>query len=279
MPEAAAGGQPGARRRPQRHHLPGPAAARDIPLVRARDWHERTWLPPSPLLFQRWVSSENRAITSTLVASSERKALARSGLTDPRPGALCTARPADFRRMFITDAVRTACRPIAQVIAGHQDIACDGLQGRLPPKKSSGPIWPSSHAAGPAACRKYRIPTDEEWAQFLGRFERRKVATGTWPGVGTPSSTSTPASAAPCSGPPSVTASWRSRQPDCPDRRSPPRGLGRRGRRTPGQPRWRRAETRPDRQAHLPASHRPGHPASPDMTGVAVQCAEVVSLD
>jgi hypothetical protein len=26
---------------------------------------------------------------------------------------------------------------------------------------------------------EYRVPTDEEWAEFLGHFERRKVSTGT----------------------------------------------------------------------------------------------------
>ena len=26
---------------------------------------------------------------------------------------------------------------------------------------------------------EYRVPTDEEWQEFLGHFERRKVATGT----------------------------------------------------------------------------------------------------
>ncbi|MEU6019720.1 hypothetical protein ABZ826_38995, partial [Streptomyces sp. NPDC047515] len=26
---------------------------------------------------------------------------------------------------------------------------------------------------------EYRVPTDEEWTEFLGHFERRKVSTGT----------------------------------------------------------------------------------------------------
>jgi hypothetical protein len=39
-----------------------------VPLVRGRDWHELIWLPPSPLLFQRRISSENHVITTTLVA-------------------------------------------------------------------------------------------------------------------------------------------------------------------------------------------------------------------
>jgi hypothetical protein len=28
------------------------------------------------------------------------------------------------------------------------------------------------------ATDEYRVPTDEEWAEFLGHFERRKIATG-----------------------------------------------------------------------------------------------------
>ncbi|HEX6684649.1 MAG TPA: hypothetical protein VF062_17725 [Candidatus Limnocylindrales bacterium] len=33
-----------------------------VPLVPAYDWHECLWQPPTPLLFQRCFSTENRAI-------------------------------------------------------------------------------------------------------------------------------------------------------------------------------------------------------------------------
>ena len=58
---------------------------------------------------------------------------------------------------------------------------------------------------------EYRTPTDDEWEEFLGHFERRKVALGDCGrAFGTPASMSTAASGAPSSGstPPSGTA-WR----------------------------------------------------------------------
>jgi integrase len=152
-----------------------------VPLVRARDWHERTWLPPSPLLFQRRVSSENRAITTTHVAKLLNAAPARSGLTDPATGAPLHCTPHDFRRMFITDAVQNGLPPhIAQVIAGHHDISVTMGYKAVYPEEAI-----RSHLAFLAGRRslrpteEYRIPTGEEWAEFLGHFERRKVATGT----------------------------------------------------------------------------------------------------
>jgi hypothetical protein len=61
---------------------------------------------------------------------------------------------------------------------------------------------------------EYRTPTDEEWAEFLGHFERRKVATGTCGrAFGTPCSHELNGSCdAPCTGPtpPSDPASPRS---------------------------------------------------------------------
>jgi integrase len=186
-----------------------------VPLVRARDWHERTWLPPSPLLFQRRVSSENRAITTTLVAKLLDAALARCGLTDPATGGPLHCTPHDFRRMFITDAVHGGLPPhIAQVIAGHQDISVTMGYNAVYPEEAI-----RSHLAFLARRRslrpteEYRIPTEEEWAEFLGHFERRKVAVGTCGrAFGTPCIHEHACSAAPCSGPspPSVTASSRS---------------------------------------------------------------------
>lgn len=37
--------------------------------------------------------------------------------------------------------------------------------------------WPVAGHCGPTD--EYRVPTDDEWQQFLGHFERRKVSIGT----------------------------------------------------------------------------------------------------
>ncbi|MGH3121714.1 MAG: tyrosine-type recombinase/integrase, partial [Streptosporangiaceae bacterium] len=93
-----------------------------IPLVAAYDVHERQWLPPAPVLFQRHVGSERRAIGASAIRDMLTEALAHTGLTDPAGGPLHFT-PHDFRRVFITDAVLNGLPPhIAQVIAGHRDI-------------------------------------------------------------------------------------------------------------------------------------------------------------
>jgi hypothetical protein len=109
-----------------------------VPLVRGRDRHELTWLPPSPLLFQRRTRTENHMITGNLPPH------------------------------------------IAQVIAGHQDISVTMGYKAVYPEEAI-----RSHLAFLARRRslrpgeEYRIPTDEEWREFLGHFQRRKVSTGT----------------------------------------------------------------------------------------------------
>jgi hypothetical protein len=66
--------------------------------VRAYDIHERSWREPAPLLFQRRISGENRAITQDGVRSMLTAALQRTGLTDPATGGSLHYTPHDFRR-------------------------------------------------------------------------------------------------------------------------------------------------------------------------------------
>ena len=57
----------------------GPA----VPLVAAYDDHERVWLPPAPVLFQRRIGAENRAIPTATIRRLLAATLARTGLTGP----------------------------------------------------------------------------------------------------------------------------------------------------------------------------------------------------
>jgi len=86
----------------------------------------------------------------------------------------------DFRRLFITDAIMHEMPPhIAQLVAGHRDINVTmGYKAVYPEEVISGhrAFIARRRALRPAA--EYRVPTDEEWDQFLGHFERRKVALG-----------------------------------------------------------------------------------------------------
>ena len=151
-----------------------------VPLVRARDSHELVWLPPSPLLFQRRTRAENRSLGGGFVARLLDEALAHTGLTDPAGEPLhFTAH--DFRRMFITEAVLNGLPPhIAQVIAGHRDIGVTmGYKAVYPDEAITAHLAFIARRRALRPTEEYRQPTDEEWQQFLGHFERRKVSVGT----------------------------------------------------------------------------------------------------
>ncbi|MFI5828556.1 Ku protein [Streptomyces sp. NPDC051578] len=106
--------------------------------------------------------------------------LAFIGLTDP------TGRPLDFahhdfRRLFITDAIPSGLPPhIAQAIVGHTNINTTMGYNAVYPAKTI-----EAHRAFITRRRtlrpseEYRAPTDAEWEDFLGHFERRKLSIGT----------------------------------------------------------------------------------------------------
>ena len=152
-----------------------------IPLVAAYDHHERRWAQPAPLLFQRRFRGYDQALQECTIRKMLAAAITRAGIADPATGQPLRYTPHDFRRMFITDAVLNGLPPhIAQVIAGHRDINVTmGYKAVYPDEAIQAHL---AHLARRRALRpseEYRAPTDEEWQQFLGHFERRKVATGT----------------------------------------------------------------------------------------------------
>jgi hypothetical protein len=152
-----------------------------IPLTCAYDDRERTWSPPAPLLFQRRVGFENRAIGASAIRDMLTAALAHTGLTDPADGRPLHFTPHDFRRLFITDAVLSGLPPhIAQVIAGHRDINVTiGYKAIYPEEAIQAHLAFLARRRTLRPSEEYRAPTDEEWTEFLGHFERRKVSTGT----------------------------------------------------------------------------------------------------
>ena len=154
----------------------GPA----VPLVAAYDDHERVWLPPAPVLFQRRIGAENRAIPAATIRRMLTAALARTGLTGPA-GAPLHYTLHDFRRMFLTDAIMNGLPPhIAQVIAGHRDINVTlGYKAVYPDEAIQAHLAFLARRRALRPTEEYRTPTEEEWTEFLGHFERRKVATGT----------------------------------------------------------------------------------------------------
>jgi hypothetical protein len=134
----------------------------------------------APPLFQRRTRAENHRIARERISDLLDQALARTGLVDQADGTPLHYTPHDFRRIFITDAILNGLPPhIAQVIAGHQDISVTiGYKAVYPEEtiKSHLAFLARRRALRPS--EEYRTPTGEEWQEFLGHFERRKVATG-----------------------------------------------------------------------------------------------------
>ncbi|MGH3122502.1 MAG: tyrosine-type recombinase/integrase [Streptosporangiaceae bacterium] len=150
-----------------------------VPLAAVYDPHERTWNPPMPLLFQRVIGLENRPIPIVGIRSLLHGALAASGITgtDGKPLDL---QPHDLRRLFTTDAVLNGMPPhIAQLILGHKDINTTmGYKAAYPEEGINGHRAFIARRRELRPSEEYRSPTDSEWEEFLGHFERRRVALG-----------------------------------------------------------------------------------------------------
>ncbi|HJZ27993.1 MAG TPA: hypothetical protein VJ370_17070 [Streptosporangiaceae bacterium] len=150
-----------------------------VPLVTAYDYHERVWNPPMPLLFQRYYGGEHHAIGGPAIRELISDALASTGITDASGKPLRFV-PHDFRRIFITDAIMHGMPPhIAQLVAGHHDIGVTlGYKAVYPEEiiNAHRAFITRRRALRPA--EEYRTPTEEEWAEFLGHFERRKLSVG-----------------------------------------------------------------------------------------------------
>lgn len=152
-----------------------------VPLVAARDYLEHAWTAPAPLLFQRFHHAERHAISVAFVRHLLDEALARTGLIDRQDGTPLRYVPHDFRRIFITDTIRNGLPPhIAQIIAGHESINVTmGYKAVYPDEAIQAHLAFLARRRALRPSEEYRTPTAEEWSEFLGAFERRKVSIGT----------------------------------------------------------------------------------------------------
>lgn len=157
------------------------AGSSAVPLVAARDYHELVWLPPAPLLFQHIVRRERHGFDHNTISRLIDMVAARSGLADDADATPLRYTPHDFRRMFITDAVMNGLPPhIAQILAGHQDLNVTmGYKAVYPDEAIQAHLAFLARRRALRPSEEYRTPTDEEWQEFLGHFERRKVSIGT----------------------------------------------------------------------------------------------------
>ncbi|MFB8137610.1 tyrosine-type recombinase/integrase [Streptomyces mirabilis] len=150
-----------------------------VPLVVSYDGHERVWNPPMPLLFQRNVGVENRPIPPSGIRQLLNEALSCTGLSDTAGQPLAFS-PHDFRRLFITDAIMNGMPPhIAQLVVGHRDINTTmGYKTVYPEEVINGHRAFIARRRATRPSEEYRTPTEAEWEEFLGHFERRRVALG-----------------------------------------------------------------------------------------------------
>jgi integrase len=150
-----------------------------LPLVSRYDSHEQITSPLLPFLFQRRVGPSHRPITRNFIANALDRALAATGLTDASGNPLRFT-PHDFRRIFATEALRGGLPPhIVAKILGHDDINTTLGYGAIYPEDVVAHhrafiAWRRALRPG----EEYRDVTPEEWAEFLGHFELRKVALG-----------------------------------------------------------------------------------------------------
>ena len=130
------------------------------------------------LLFQRKFGAENRSFSPDTVRDLLAGALARTGLIDPADGRPLHYTPHDFR-FFITDTILNGLPPhIAQVIAGQDINVTIGYKAVYPDEAIQAHLGFLARRRALRPSEEYRVPTDKEWQEFLGHFERRKVSTG-----------------------------------------------------------------------------------------------------
>ena len=150
-----------------------------VPLVVSYDKNERVYNSPMPLLFQWRRRLEDRAVTETSLRSYLDHALTELGIKDSG-GQTMRYTFHDFRRLFITDAILHGMPPhIAQLVAGHRDINTTmGYKAVYPEEVINGHRAFIARRRALRPREEYRTPTDEEWAEFIGHFEHRKVSVG-----------------------------------------------------------------------------------------------------
>ena len=150
-----------------------------LPMVSRYDGTERLHSPPLPFLFQRpWGLSSHcfthhyvRVLLDRLVSTAKLTA------TDGTP---LRFTPHDFRRIFATEAVGSGLPiHIAAKLLGHQTLATTQIYVAVYDSdvvEHYRAFLTRRRTLRPS--EEYREPTDAEWDDFLGHFERRKVELG-----------------------------------------------------------------------------------------------------
>jgi hypothetical protein len=147
--------------------------------VTAYDPLECVWNPPSPLLLQHRAGTEDRPFSRHYIKRRLGDSAMAAGLTATAGGPLAFT-PHDMRRIFTTEALQNGLPPhICQLILGHKNLNTTmGYNTVYPEKVITGHRAFLARRRQLRPSEEYRTPTDAEWEEFLGHFERRKVALG-----------------------------------------------------------------------------------------------------
>jgi hypothetical protein len=151
-----------------------------VPLVVPYDVHEHEFTPALPILFQHRVGSDARPISAATFRRWITTAANSAGLCDAS-GQPLTFLPHDFRRIFATEAIMNGMPPhICQLIMGHTNINTTmGYKAVYPEEAITGHRAFLARRRDLRPSTEYRSPTEQEWEDFLGHFEHRKVSLGT----------------------------------------------------------------------------------------------------
>ncbi len=149
-----------------------------MPLVTRYNGAERLHSPPLPFLFQRPWGLANILLTTMRVKQLLDQTAAEAGITVD--GTPVRFTPHDFRRIFATEAVATGLPVhIAAKLLGHETLTTTQAYIAVYDNEVI-----DHHRAfiarrrGTRPSEEYREPTEAEWDEFLGHFERRKVELG-----------------------------------------------------------------------------------------------------
>ncbi len=150
-----------------------------VPLVVAYDVHECEFTPPMPVLFQHYVGADSRPLSAATIRRWVTGALEGTGITEAS-GQLLAFKPHDFRRIFATDAIMNGMPPhICQLLMGHSSITTTmGYKAVYPEEAINGHRAFIARRRELRPSEEYRAPTDSEWEEFLGHFERRRLSLG-----------------------------------------------------------------------------------------------------
>ena len=150
-----------------------------VPDVIAYDRYECRFLPPMPVLFQHLEGLDRRPLSPGSVRRWIRDALAHAQITG-NAGKPLVFTPHDFRRIFATEAIMNGMPPhIAQLVLGHKDITTTmGYKAVYPDEAITAHRAFIARRRDLRPAEEYRTPTEAEWEEFLGHFQRRKVELG-----------------------------------------------------------------------------------------------------